>query len=176
MTTNTMRTRRSLSLWMRHIWSDRSDIRQALDDSALTRLENQVRTSEGGHTGEIRLCVEAALPWRYLRQGASARARALAMFAKLRVWDTEYNNGVLVYLLLADHAIEIVADRALYRLEPPEHWESLVASMQPLLREGRHEAALEATIASLDAWLRRSFPLGAGQRDANELPDRPDLR
>lgn len=172
---NTLRTHRGPALWLRHFWSDRSDIRQALDEPALTRLETQVRTSESGHTGEIRLCVEASLPWRYLRQGASPKARALSMFAKLRVWDTEHNNGVLIYLLLADHAIEIVADRALYRLEPPEHWEALVTSMQPLLREGQHEAALQATITRVDGWLRRGFPL-TGPRDINELPDRPVLR
>ena len=81
--------------------------------SALARLQARVAASEATHSGEIRLCIEAGLPLSYLRRRATARERAVAMFGKLRVWDTAHNNGVLIYLLLAEHAIEIVADRGL---------------------------------------------------------------
>jgi len=122
------------------------------------------------------LCVEAALPWRYLREGASPRERALSMFGKLRVWDTEHNNGVLIYLLLADRAVEIVADRALHQHIDPDQWQALIEAMQPLLRLGRHEVAVQNTIAALDEALRHWFPVHTGQRNPNELPDRTDLR
>ncbi|MDZ7857435.1 TPM domain-containing protein [Sphaerotilus sp.] len=171
-----IRFQRSWQQWWHHLWSDRSDIAHVLGDEALTRLEARITASEQGHSGEIRLCVEAALPWRYLREGASPRTRALSVFSKLRVWDTEHNNGVLVYLLLADRAIEIVADRALHRHIDPAQWQALVEAMQPLLREGRHEAALLHTIGALDEALRHWFPLSASQRNPNELPNRADLR
>ena len=81
--------------------------------TAVERLRERVAASERRHSGEIRICVEAGLPLSYLWRGLSARDRAITMFGKLRVWDTEHNNGVLIYLLLAEHAIEIVADRGL---------------------------------------------------------------
>lgn len=162
--------------WLRHLWADRADIRHVLDAQALARLEARITASEAHHSGEIRLCVEAALPWRYLRDGASPRERALSIFSKLRVWDTEHNNGVLVYLLLADRAVEIVADRGLHRHIDPDQWQSLIEAMQPLLRQGQHEAALQNTLAALDEALRHWFPVKAGQRNPNELPDRTDLR
>jgi uncharacterized membrane protein len=96
---------------LKHRWLDETDVARALDAAALTRLEQHVATSETRHSGEIRLCVEAGLPLSYLWRNATARQRAVTMFGKLRVWDTEHNNGVLIYLLLAEHAIEIVADR-----------------------------------------------------------------
>jgi uncharacterized membrane protein len=166
----------SLGRTLRHLVADRGDIDRVLDRAALDRLERQVAASEAGHSGEIRLCVEAALPWRYLRGGASARDRALAMFSKLRVWDTEHDNGVLVYLLLADRAIEVVADRALHRRVPAADWQALIDTMQPMLRDGRHEAALQTTIATLDSWLRQHFALAEGARNPDELPNRADLR
>lgn len=167
----------SLGRTLRHLVADRGDIDRVLDRAALDRLERQVAASEAGHSGEIRLCVEAALPWRYLRGRASPRDRALTMFAKLRVWDTERNNGVLVYLLLADRAIEVVADRALHRRIAPADWQTLVEAMRGPLHEGRHEQALQTAVATLDGWLRQHFPAdpsSAGTRD-NELPDPVEL-
>lgn len=167
----------SLGRTLRHLVADRGDIDRVLDRAALDRLERQVAASEAGHSGEIRLCVEAALPWRYLRGRASPRDRALTMFAKLRVWDTERNNGVLVYLLLADRAIEVVADRALHRRIAPADWQTLVEAMRGPLHEGRHEQALQTAVATLDGWLRQHFPADpspARTRD-NELPDPVEL-
>src|SRR5439155_17490452 len=92
---------------------------------ALQRAQQRVAASETGHSGEIRVCVEAGLPWSYLRRHATPRERAVAMFGKLRVWDTEHNNGVLIYLLLAEHAIEIVADRGLSRHVAAAQWRTV---------------------------------------------------
>ena len=161
---------------LRHLATGRRAVRRALDDAALQRLQPAIATSEPGLDGQIRLCVAAARPWRYLRGRARPRDRALAMFSKLRVWDTERNNGVLVYLLLADRAIEVVADRALHRQVGPADWQALVDAMRPLLAEGRHEQALQSAIATLDGWLRRLPAAAAGPERINELPDQVDLR
>jgi uncharacterized membrane protein len=161
---------------LKHRWLDERDAHRALGKGTLTRLEGLVKSSERSHSGEIRLCVEAGLPMSYLWQNRTARERAIAMFGKLRVWDTEANNGVLIYLLLADHAIEIVADRGLARHVPAEHWRAIVAGMGAAFRDGNYEQGLAAAIAAVDSMLARHFPLAAGQTNPNELPDRVDLR
>ncbi len=161
---------------LKHRWLDERDTHRALGEGTLARLEARVQASEKCHSGEIRLCVEAGLPLSYLCKGLSARDRAIALFGKLRVWDTEANNGVLIYLLLADRAIEIVADRGLARHVSPEHWQHVVAAMGEAFRAGRHEQGLMAAIAAVDAVLAQHFPLAAGQANPNELPDRVDLR
>jgi uncharacterized membrane protein len=160
---------------LKHRWLDETDTARALDAAALQRLEARVAASERRHSGEIRLCVEAGLPLSYLWRGATPRERALAMFGKLRVWDTEANNGVLIYLLLAEHAIEIVADRGLARQVPQAHWDAVVGGMREAFRAGRFEAGLEQAVDAVDAMLARHFPLAEGQRNPNELPDRAHL-
>ena len=161
---------------LKHRWLDERDAQRALGEGALARLEARVHASERAHSGEIRLCVEAGLPLSYLWQNLSARDRAITMFGKLRVWDTEANNGVLIYLLLAEHAIEIVADRGLARHVPPEHWQALVAGMREAFRAGRYEAGLSSAIDAVDAMLLRHFPLAEGAANPNELPNAPHLR
>lgn len=161
---------------LRHRWLDESDLARALDDAALARIEQRVAASEKHHSGEIRVCAEAGLPLSYLWRDASARERALTMFGKLRVWDTEHNNGVLIYLLLAEHRIEIVADRALDRLVGAAEWQDVMARMQAAFRRGEFEAGLNAAIDAVDALLARHFPLAPGQANPNELTDRPLLR
>jgi uncharacterized membrane protein len=167
-----MATKSLQRLW-RHLWLDAGDARRALDPAALDRLQQRVVQSERQHTGEIRVCVESGLPLSYLRRGAPARERAVMMFAKLRVWDTEHNNGVLIYLLLAEHAIEIVADRALARLVPQAEWDRLAAGMAQAFREGRFEAGLMQAIEGVERHLVQHFSLAEGVQRANELPDRP---
>ena len=150
---------------------------RALDATALQRLQQAITASEQGHDGQIRLCVEAALPWRYLRGRASPRDRALTMFAKLRVWDTEHNNGVLIYLLLAERRIEIVADRALARAVPPEVWRAMTAHMGEAFRAGRWEDGLTQALSEVTALLAAHFPAPPHGQDGpgNELPDAPVL-
>jgi len=161
---------------LNHRWLDQTDTRRALDDAALSRLEALVQASEARHSGEIRLCVEAGLPMSYLWRGLTARQRAVTLFGKLRVWDTEHNNGVLIYLLLAEHAIEIVADRGVARAAPPEHWQQVVQGMQEPFRAGRFEQGLAQAIEAVDAVLAVNFALAAGEANPNELPDRAELR
>lgn len=161
---------------LRHASLDATDLRRHLDDAALDRLTAQVRDSETRHRGEIRLCLEASLPPAVAWAGTDARERALDLFSQLRVWDTEDNSGVLIYLLLAEHRIELVADRGLTRHVAPERWQAIVAGMQAALAAGRYEAALQQAVAEVSALLEQHFPLQGGQANPNELPDRPLLR
>ncbi len=167
-----------MNKWLRflkHRWLDERDAQRALGAAGLERLQARVHTSEKKHSGEIRICVEAGLPMSYLWRGASARERAVAMFGKLRVWDTENNNGVLVYLLLAEHGIEIVADRGLNRHVNAQQWQQILAAMRSAFREGRFEAGLNDAIDAVDTLLVRYFPLEPEQPNRNELPDAPHL-
>lgn len=161
---------------LRHRWFDERDAARALGPEALARLEQRVADSERGHSGEIRLCIEAGMPLSYLWRGASARERAVALFGKLRVWDTEHNNGVLIYLMLAERAIEIVADRGLARRVPQSHWDAVLAGMQAAFRAGHFEPGLEAAVDAVDEMLAAHLALDAAARNPNELPDAPDVR
>ena len=165
-----------ISRLLKHRLWDERDTRRALPPAALARIEARVAASEQRHNGEIRICIEAGLPLGYLWQGLRARDRAVTLFGKLRVWDTEHNNGVLVYLLLADRAIEIVADRGLDRQVSQAQWQALLAPMQQAFRDGRFEAGLNQAVDALDGLLTQHFALLAGQRNPDELPNRPEVR
>jgi uncharacterized membrane protein len=158
---------------VKHRWLDEGDVRNALGPAGLHRLEERVTASEKKHSGEVRICVEAGLPWSYLWKNLTARDRAVTMFGKLRVWDTERNNGVLIYLLLADHAIEIVADRGLNSKVSAPQWQAIVDSMREAFRARRYEEGLNAAVDAVDALLEQHFPAQAGEANPNELPNRP---
>ena len=161
---------------LKHRRLDAADAKRLLGDGALERIQQRVASSEAKHSGEIRVCVEAGLPLSYLRRSARARERAVAMFGKLRVWDTEDNNGVLIYLLIAEHAIEIVADRGLARQMNEAAWQRITATMKAAFQRGEFEAGLNQTVDAVDALLREHFALAPGEANPNELPDTPDLR
>jgi len=166
---------RTLARILRHRWLDESDTRKALPPALVERLARRVAASEQRHSGEIRLHVEAGLPMSYLWRGATPRERAVALFGKLRVWDTEANNGVLIYLLLAENAIEIVADRGLASRVAQGEWQAIVARMGSAFRDGRFEDGLTQALEEVSALLVAHFPLAQGQVNPNELPDRPVL-
>ena len=168
-----------MNRWLRllkHRWHDEADARRALGAGAAERLRKRVADSELGHSGEIRICVEASLPLSYLWRGATARERALAIFGKLGVWDTEANNGVLIYLLIADRNIEIIADRGLNRRIGAAHWQAITAGMSEAFRAGRFEDGLNAAVDAVSQALCEHFPLAAGERNPNELPDAVVIR
>lgn len=162
---------------LRHRWHDKATLRRALPSAAMDRLTQRVRASEKRHSGEIRIYVEAGLPTSYLWRRDTlpqvVRQRALSLFGKLRVWDTENNNGVLIYLLLAERAIEIVADRGIDRQLSPQDWQAMIARMGAAFREGRFEDGLTQALEEISALLVQHFPLAAGDLDHNELPDVP---
>ena len=161
---------------LRHRWTE-ARLQNVLPDSLVQQLTRQVADSEQRHTGQVRICVEAGLPAAYVWRGATARERAVALFGKLGVWDTEDNNGVLIYLLLADRAIEIVSDRGLARQVPPGTWDAVVAGMGEALRAGDYNRALTQALDEVTALLATYFAPGAAGVDpyGNELPDAPVL-
>ncbi|MDI9238930.1 TPM domain-containing protein [Lysobacter sp. LF1] len=140
---------------------------------SLQRITQAIARSEQGHTGEICFAVEPALHPRAVLNGTLARDRAHEVFASLRVWDTHANNGVLLYLLLADHRIEIVADRGFAGRVSDEQWRGVCQLIEERLRAGEAEAGVMAGVEALSAILVEHFPRAEGQHDANELPDLP---
>lgn len=165
-----------MNRWLRlfkHRWLDETDTARALDTAALQRLEARVAASERRHSGEIRLCVEAGLPLSYLWRGLSPRARAVTMFGKLRVWDTEANNGVLLYVLLADRSVEIVADRAAARAIDEAQWRAITAELAAAFRKGDYAEGTLRAVDRIGELLAKAFP--AGDAPADELPNRPAL-
>jgi len=160
---------------LRHRWLDESDTQRAIPPALAQRLAERVAASERRHSGEVRIYIEAGLPLGYLWRDATPRDRAIALFGKLGVWDTEQNNGVLIYLLLAEHAIEVVADRGLSRHVPQEQWQQIVQRMSGAFRAGRYEEGLAQAVDEVTALLQRHYPLGEGEANPNELPDHPVL-
>ena len=175
-----------LKLLLKHLWLDASDTARAIPPDMLERLARRVAASERRHSGEIRICVESSLPASYLWRldsshslAAVTRERAVVMFGKLGVWDTEHNNGILIYLLLAEHAIEIVADRGVARHVSADQWQAMVAHMASAFKERRYEDGLTQALEECSAVLMQHFEVtGAtpgAQADSNELPDAPQL-
>lgn len=162
---------------LKHTWQDASGTRRALPPDMLARLQQRVAASEQRHSGEIRIYVEAALPLSYLWSNAPTRhitrQRAIAMFGKLRVWDTARNNGVLIYLLLAEHAIELVSDRGLNDVVAPADWQAIVLRMRAAFKQGQFEDGLTHALEEVSALLVENFPLEPGEVNNNELPDAP---
>lgn len=166
--------RQRIARLLRHRWAE-GRMHTALPDALLERLGQRVTASEKRHTGEIRICVEAGLPLGYLWRDATPRERALTLFGKLRVWDTEDNNGVLIYLLLAEHAIEIIADRALARVIPAGTWEQLVQDISAAFQAGQYDDGLTQALGHVSALLCAHFPSDPDQPGAHGsgLPDAP---
>lgn len=150
-------------------------VRRRLSDAALARITAAIEAGEATHTGEVCFAVEAALPWHEAWSGMTSRDRAHEVFAQLRVWDTEANNGVLLYLELADHAIEIVADRGFDGRVDAAAWQAVCDEVRAGLREGAFEAAIVRGIERLSMIVAQAFPRGAGDVERNELPDRPTV-
>jgi uncharacterized membrane protein len=155
----------------RHLFALPGAVDRALPKSAMAAIEQAIARGEAGHAGEIRLAVEAALDGAALFAGQSARSRAIDVFSQLRVWDTEQNNGVLIYLLLADHDIEIVADRGINAKVPPQEWEAICRAMEAALARGDFARGIVTGVEEVSRLLALHFPARAG--DANELPDKP---
>ena len=140
---------------------------------AMERIAQAIAQGETVHSGEVCFAVEAALPWRDVLSGADARQRALDAFGRLRVWDTAANNGVLVYLLLADHRIEIVADRGLAGRVSEAQWRGVCQLMEERLRGGEYVDGVVAGIEAASDLLAEHFPRDATHADEDELPNHP---
>ncbi|MGJ7903683.1 TPM domain-containing protein [Lysobacter sp. 1R34A] len=160
--------------WLRHLCAPSA--RRLFPEAALQRIAEAIAASEARHHGQVCFAVEERLSLRQLAAGVDARAAAQAAFAQLRVWDTAGNSGVLLYLLLADHRIEIVADRGYAARVGPERWQAVCDGIQQALSAGAAEAAVLGGIAALSDIVAEHFPRERGAPgDGNELPDRPVL-
>ena len=146
-------------------------LRRAFTPAGLAAIEAAIADSEARHLGQIRFAIEDTLDWPALWRGKSARASAIEVFSSLRVWDTEQNNGVLIYLLLADRDVEIVADRGIHRLAGEAAWEEICRSMEGDLRAGDYERGVVRGIEAISAVLIAHYP--RREAGANELPDAP---
>ena len=172
-----------LQAFLRHSLLDASDTQRALGAEALDRLGRLVADSEYRHSGEIRIFVEASLPnsylWRHLwgqvPMSTLTRQRALMMFSKLGVWDTADNNGVLIYLLLAERKIELVADRGVNAVVGPAEWAAMVGRMGVAFAAGRFEPGLAQAVGEVSVPLQRHFAVRPDADNHNELPNRPVL-
>ena len=162
---------------IRHAAATHWRTRLTFPSATLDAVEQAIARAEQYHAGEIRFAIETALTPLHILNGVAPRARALEVFAHLGVWDTEHNNGVLIYVQLADRVVEIVADRGLTGRVSPKEWEAVCRLMEEHFRAGRFK---EGSIAGVDAignLLTRHFPPSSTQplQAHNQLPDRPTL-
>jgi uncharacterized membrane protein len=163
--------RRSLRFW-RHLATDHRSVRRVFPRAAMRRIEAVIAAGERKHRGQVRFVIEPALPLARVLAGLPPRERALEVFGLMRVWDTEENAGVLVYVLLADRDVEIVADRGIDRSVGKAAWEAVCRAIEEAFREGRFAEGAERGVEAINALLERAFPRDGRARD-NELPDRP---
>jgi uncharacterized membrane protein len=144
-------------------------LRRHFGPAVMTRLHEAIRTAEDHHHGEIVVAVEASAP-PHIRD---SRTRALEVFGRLRVWDTAQATGVLLYLLLAEQRIEIVADRGVTARVDDAVWAGICATLRDQLQAGQYEQGVLEALAAIDAELWRAWPAAAGEANPDELPDRP---
>lgn len=156
---------------LRHLFMPHWLVKRYFPHHVLAAIEHAIRKSEATHRGEIRFVVEAGLDFWPLVRGQKARDRALEVFSQLRIWDTEYNSGILVYLLLADRDVEIVADRGIHMRAGEAEWRRICGMMEEAFRQGHFEQGVLAGIDEISALLARHFP--ASGVKPNELSDRP---
>jgi uncharacterized membrane protein len=159
----------------RHAFAGRGQLRRAFPPATLDAIERAITESEATHGAQIRFAIEAALEPGEAWAGKTPRERALEVFAALGVWDTEANNGVLIYLLLADRDVEIVADRGYNGKVSAAEWSTVCETMERDLRAGKFEAAAIDGVRETGRLVARHFPAPAGGRDQDELPNRPAL-
>ena len=156
---------------VRHLLMTPWQVRRAFSRGTLDTIKEEIAASERLHAGQIRFAVEGALPIAKLLNQQSTRGRALEVFSLLRVWDTEHNNGVLIYVLLAVRVVEIIADRGIHSRVNEREWISICEAMEARFQIGNFEAGAVEGIRSTTQLLAGHFPPTSGRR--NELPDRP---
>lgn len=157
-----------------HLFYPSWRLRRAFPERTLKAIEQAVKESEQTHLGEIRVAIERALEPAQIWKRQSARERALEVFAQLHVWDSELNNGVLVYVLLADRDVEIVADRGIGARVEPQRWQAICHALEQAYATGDFENGTVRAIREISALLAQHFPVE--RENPNELPDKPVVR
>ena len=162
---------------LRHVVATHWRTRMLFPASTLDAIEEAIGRAERAHGGEIRFAIETSLTPLHVLAELTPRARALEVFAQLRVWDTEANNGVLIYIQLADHSVEIVADRGVARRVGQAEWDGVCRMMEEHFRAGRFKIGSIAGVDAVGALLARHFPAQVFRQSpaGNQLPDRPTL-
>ena len=158
---------------LKHSFSFGLKSRILFPKKSLAKITEAVKISEGKHRGEIRVCIESALTPVQIIRGFTGRDRAVDVFSQLRVWDTEENNGVLIYLLIADHDIEILADRGVVRNAPDAFWKNICETIETKFRAKQFEEGILMAIDHIGKLLEEKYPKNG--YDQNELPDSPHL-
>jgi|SRR5689334_13094564 uncharacterized membrane protein len=156
---------------VKHLVEHHWRARVVFTPKVLANIEAATRSGEATHSGQVRFVVEGALDGAPLYRNQSARERALDIFSHLRIWDTEHNNGVLIYLLLADRIVEIVADRGIDARVGDANWERICRDMETEFKAGKFEAGVIGGIEAVSRELAKYYPPGAAH--PNELPDQP---
>jgi len=166
-----------LGRMIRHVTATHWRTRMLFPDAALDAIEQAIAGVERTHSGELRFAVEAALTPMHIWHAAVPHDRALEVFGLLRVWDTEANNGVLVYVLLADRHVEIVADRGFQGRVSAAEWQAVCRLMEEHFRAGRFQIGSIAGVEAIGILLTRHFPAPSDKAvfSGNQLPDRPTL-
>lgn len=156
---------------LRHLFMTRWRVDAAFPRKSLLVIERAVHASHDAHVGQVRFAVEGALHTAALLKGTSARARAIDVFSQLRVWDTEHNNGVLIYLLLADRDVEIIADRGIHAKVDSNEWEAICRTMEAEFRRGEYQAGVLQGIDLVTELMKKHFP--ARRPPVDEFPSAP---
>jgi hypothetical protein len=159
---------------LRHLLANQWTLKRRFPSATLDALEAAVAASEARHRGELRFAIESALDVGALWRGLPPRERALEVFSELRVWDTREQNGVLIYMLLADRDVEIVADRGFNGRVRPEEWQEVCAAIESAFRAGHWRDGALLAVDRVTALAAREFPR-TGAPDVDELPNRPRL-
>jgi len=156
---------------LRHFTMTHWQMQRVFSSAILDAIAEQIKQCEATHGGEIRVAIEAELSTQALLKNQTARERAIEVFANLHVWDTAARNGVLIYLCVADRAIEIIADRGFEGKVSAQKWQEVCALLQHHCAEGNYRSAVGSAIQSVSSLIAEHFP----QADRNELSDRPVL-
>ncbi len=168
-----MRKKRTLKTLIRHFSYPRWRLRRVFPQATLRAIENAIAASEKRHTGELRFVVEGGLDLPHLVRTISSRERAIEMFSRQRVWDTECNSGVLIYVCLADRQVEIVADRGIHTKVGDETWQRICAAMEREFRRGHFENGAVEGVNEIGKVLAEHFP--ATDQNPDELANAPLL-
>jgi uncharacterized membrane protein len=158
---------------LKHLFFLDWQVQRAFSKGSLDAIAQAIHASEQTHGGEIRFVVEASLEGAPLWKGQTTRERAIDVFSHLRIWDTEGNNGVLIYLLLADRSVEIVADRGIHARTHGKNWATICSAMELDFSRSEFLTGTLTGIASIAQVIGQHFP-EQGKR-TNELPDNPVL-
>lgn len=155
-----------------HFLTGQLAVQRLFPEATLAAIEQAIQQSEMQHGGEICFAVEASLSTAALLKNQTARERAIEVFSQLRVWDTEKNNGVLIYLLLADRDVEIIADRGIHAKVSSQAWKSICQMMESSFRQQQFKSGVIEGIQAIGAHLQKHFPPDC-KKENNELSNQP---